>query len=167
MNRNRTHARIARFAIPLALVAVLGAGCAAGTTAAGPGAQAPRDTTVPVTLADKGQLVAVHVGQVIQVSLGAPADGGPWQVATYPRSMLAITSSDPERGLFTFQARSKGQGLVGFTLRGLCGPPLLEAMPDGALCPEAGGPAGGKSVKGVQPGAPAQVTLVTYTFRVS
>jgi hypothetical protein len=158
MNRNRTDARIARFAIPLAMVAVLVAGCAARSTTTG--AQATGGEAVPVTLADKGQVVALHVGQEIQVSLGAPDNGGAWTLATYPRSMLAITATDPRSGLFTLRARSKGQGLVGFTLLGRCGPPLVAAAPEGGVCPDAGG------AKGLEPGMPVPATLVTYTIRV-
>jgi hypothetical protein len=160
MNRNRTNARIARFAIPLAVVAALAAACAGHAV---PDHQQP-GAAVSVGLDDKGQLVAVHVGQVIRVSLGTPSGGGAWTVATYPRSMLSVTSSDPERGVFTFQARSKGQGLVGFSLLGNCGPPLLEVAPEAVPCPESGG---GKATNGVQPGAPLPATLVTYTIRVS
>ncbi len=156
MNRNRTDLRIARFAIPLAVVALLVAGCAKG-----PVADHVPLKAVPVTLADKGQVVALHVGQEIQVSLGAPANGGAWTLATYPRSMLAVTATDPRSGQFTLQARSKGQGLVGFTLLGKCGPPLMEAAPEGGVCPEAGG------AKGLEPGMPVPATLVTYTIRVS
>src|SRR6266566_4242043 len=121
MSRNRTDARIARFAIPLAVVALLLAGCAKGPVAD----HVPLQKAVPVTLADKGQVVALQVGQEIQVSLGAPDNGGAWTLATYPRSMLAITATDPRSGLFTLRARSKGQGLMGFTLLGRCGPPLM------------------------------------------
>jgi hypothetical protein len=165
MNRNRTNPRIARFAVPLALVAVgalLAAGCAARTTNRGP--VGPAQRTTPLTLADRGKLVPLHVGDQIRVSLGDPGSGGAWTVASYPRPLLTITSSDPGHGLFTFQARSKGQGLVGFSLRGKCGPPLLEAMPDGTLCPDA---AGGKASKELEPGFPVPVTLITYTVRVS
>ena len=161
MNRNRTDARIARFAIPLALVAVLAAGCASRTTASGDHAEGQ----VPVSLADRGKTVTAHVGEAIRVTLGSPANGGTWTLATYPRSMLDITSSDPEHGTFTFYARSKGQGLVGFSLLGLCGPPLLEQAPEGMPCPEAGG--GKSAAKGLQPGVPVPATLVTYTIRVS
>src|SRR5436190_5760529 len=159
MDRNRTDPRIARFAIPLALVAVLAAGCAQRTTTAVTG----QPHRVSVDLSGRGKLVSAQVGQVITVSLGSPSKGGAWTVATYPRSMLSITSSDPERGKFTFQARGKGQGRVGFTLLGRCGPPLLEAMPEGTLCPDSGRT---KSVKGVQPGAPVPASLITYTVRV-
>jgi hypothetical protein len=163
MNRNRTDLRtdqrIARFAISLGLVAFLAAGCAARTTSGDHGVG-----QVPVSLADRGQTVTAQVGQVIRVSLGAPSNGGAWTLASYPKAMLSITSSDPERGQFTFQARAKGQGLVGFTLLGKCGPPLLEAMPEGSMCPDSGRAEG---VKGIQPSVPVPATLITYTVRVS
>ena len=157
MNRNRTLPRLARFGVPLGAVAILAAGCAARTTNSGP--QAPGEKVVPVTLADQGRVVALQVGQEIQVSLGSPVRDYAWTVASYPRTILAIVSSDPKQGMFTFQARSKGQGLVGFTKTSRCGPPLLEAMPDGTLCPE--------GTKGLQAGAPVKPSLVTYTVRVS
>jgi hypothetical protein len=162
MNRNRTGARIARFAIPLAVMAIVTVGCASRTT---PSVITEGQVPVPVSLADRGKTVTAHVGQVIRVSLGVPSTGGAWTLATYPRSVLDITSSDPEHGTFTFYARSKGQGLVGFSLLGLCGPPLLEQAPEGMPCPEAGG--GKSAAKGLQPGVPVPATLVTYTIRVS
>jgi hypothetical protein len=148
---------VARFAIPLAAAAILAAGCASRTGAAGPG---PSPTSiVPVTLSDQGKVISVQVGQVVQVSLGKPVAGYAWTVATYPHSILAIASSDPKQGTFTFRARSKGQGLVGFTKFGRCGPPLPAAQPEGAMCPAEG--------KGLQPGFPVRPSLVTYTVRVS
>jgi len=136
-------------------VSVLAAGCASRTQPSSQ--QAPK--VIPLDLADSGQVVSVHVGDEILVTLGEQVRDSAWTVASYPKSLLAVTSSDPRHGTFTFRARAEGQGQVGFTRTGSCGPPLLEAMPDGKLCPV--------GAKNVASGVPARVALITYTIRIS
>jgi hypothetical protein len=156
MNRNHPWTRTARVGALLAVAAMLAAGCASRTQ---PSSPQQTQKVVPLDLSDAGHVVSIHVGDEIIVTLGEQVRDSAWSVASYPKSLLAVTSSDPRHGTFTFRATALGQGLVGFTKSGRCGPPLLAAMPDGTLCPDSG--------KTVASGVPAKVALVTYTIRVN
>ena len=120
MNRNHPWTRTARVGALLAVAAVLAAGCASRTQ---PSSPQQTQKVVPLDLSDAGQVVSVRVGDEILVTLGDQVRDSAWTVASYPKALLAVTSSDPRHGTFTFRAQAQGQGLVGFTRSGSCGPP--------------------------------------------
>jgi hypothetical protein len=126
------------------VVALLAAAC---SQAASPGgAQGKRDApaaarTVVVSLEHNGETISVEKGALVELDL-AEAAGPPrrWVLASYPKGLLDLTSSERRAARYEFEVRARGRGrilaidLTGSRLTEACEKPIAF---EATQCPAA------------------------------